>query len=424
MSLKEKYVQHKSLFESFISLYILNGLNLILPLVSLPYLLRVVGPANYGIYAFVYVIVQYVLLISNYGFDFSATKQIAQSKVSFEKISEIYHAVTLSRLVIAFISIGVLLVIAPLVFTNSIHYKLLWLGLGIVIGDIFVPTWLFQGLEKMRYLTIVNVVSKLLFTLMIFFVIKEASDFQYIILLNGFGSVMAGIISTIIVYKVLKIQFTFPSIREVKIQFKEGLAVFGSTLGMNLYRNSNIFILGLFVSDTSVGIYAAAEKIIKAIQSIVSPIAQALFPHMSSKFRTLTIQEGIKLLIQIVKKIAVLLLLLSITTFLFSSHIVQLMGGDAYIKAIPLIKILSLVVFFGGLNYLLGIVGLINLNRQKDFFWSVMISGTFSILLLLITVVKWENLAAVWSMVLSEVLLFGSCCFSIYKLYHRNNLNG
>lgn len=419
MDIKNKFIQHKSLFESFISLYILNGLNLILPLVSLPYLLRVVGPANYGIYAFVYVIVQYVLLISNYGFDFSATKQIAQFRNDSKKISEIYHAVMLSRLVIALIVIITLLFVAPLLFTNPIHYRLLWLGLGIIFGDIFVPTWLFQGLEKMRFLTIVNIISKSLFTLMIFVIITQPSDFQYIILLNGFGSLMAGVASTFIVYKILLIQFTIPSMDEVKLQFKEGLAVFGSTLGMNLYRNSNIFILGLFVSDTSVGIYAAAEKIIKAIQSVVSPIAQALFPHLSSKFKLLTIQESINSLIRIVKKIAIILLLLSVATYLFAPYIVQLMGGDAYIKAVPLIRILSLVILFGGLNYLLGIVGLINLNRQKDFFWNVMISGTFSIFLLLVTVAKWDNLAAVWSMVFSEVILFGSCCFSLYKLYHK-----
>jgi polysaccharide transporter, PST family len=419
--MKEKYNQYKPLFESFISLYLLNGLNLLLPLVSIPYLFRVVGAANYGVYAFVFVIIQYVLLVSNYGFDFSATKQIAQSKDDPEKVSSIFHAVIVSRILLAIGAILTLLFLTYFFF-NEIQHRLLWLGLGIVLGEIFVPVWLFQGLEKMRYLTVTNTVSKILFTALIFVVITKESDFQYIILLNSFGSIAAGAVSCLIVYKTLNIKFKKPVIGDIVFQLKDGLAVFGSTLGMNLYRNSNIFILGLFVSDASVGVYAAAEKVIKAIQSIVSPIAQALFPHLSSRFKTLDIKEGIQLLIRVVKKIAIVLILLTISTYFLSPWIVRYIGGKDLIYAVPLIKVFSFVVFFGGMNYMLGIVGLINLNRQKVFFWNVMISGVFSVVFLLLTVQLWGNMAAVIATVISEVLLFTGCSLGLYKLYNKQEV--
>lgn len=415
----KKYSNYKPLIESFISLYLLNALNLLLPLVTLPYLFRVVGASNYGIYAFVYVIIQYVLMVSNYGFDFSATKQIAQSKESPERISTIYHAVIASRLLLTVVSVGVLFVFA-LIFMNDIQHRLLLLGLGIVAGEIFIPIWLFQGLEKMRFITIVNVISKSIFTVLIFVLIKDESDFQYIILLNSFGSIAAGIVSTLIAYKYIGIKPTKIGINDILFQLKDGMAVFGSTLGMNLYRNANIFILGIFVSDASVGVYAAAEKVIKAVQSVVSPIAQALFPHLGSRFKSGTIKDNIKILLNIVKKLSVILLILSILTLFFAPFIAKFIGGKELIHATPLIRTMSLVIFFGGLNYLLGIVGLINFNRQKDFFVYVMLAGLFSIMFLLLTVQQLDNLAAAIAMLLSEILLFVGCGYGIYRLYYHN----
>jgi PST family polysaccharide transporter len=178
--------------------------------------------------------------------------------------------------------------------------------------------------------------------------------------------------------------------------------------------------LGIFVSDASVGVYAAAEKVIKAVQSVVSPIAQALFPHLGSRFKTGTIKDNIRILLNIVKKLAVVLLILSVLTLFFAPLIAKFIGGKELIYATPLIRTMSMVIFFGGLNYLLGIVGLINFNRQKDFFVYVMLAGVFSIVFLLLTVQQLDNLAAAIAMLLSEILLFVGCGYGIYRLYHHN----
>jgi len=186
---------------------------------------------------------------------------------------------------------------------------------------------------------------------------------------------------------------------------------------MNLYRNSNIFILGFLVSDSAVGIYAAAEKVIKAIQSIVSPIAQALFPHLGYKFISLSIKESVSTLINVGKKISMLLIFLAFFTFIGAPFITKLLGGISFKAAIPLIKIMSIVILFGGMNYLFGIVGLINLNKQKYFLKSVLFSGFISLTFLFVLAPYLGVSAAAWSMVVSEILLFISCCYYLYKLY-------
>lgn len=405
MNVFDRLKSHKVLIESFVSLYVLNGLNLLLPLVALPYLLRVVGPSNYGIYSYIYVIVQYILLISSYGFDFSATKQISQNRNDLVMINRIFNSVIFSKLLLSLLGIVIFFAFSPLFIKTNENYILLIFGVGIVIGDVFIPVWLFQGLEKMRYLTIVNTISKLFFTLLIFVVIKNESDYKYILLLNSLGYLIAGFFSIVIVKRTLHFNLKIPRKDEITFQLKDGLAVFGTTLGMNFYRNSNIFILGFFVSDAMIGIYAAAERIIKALQSVISPIAQALFPHLGYKFSTLSDKESVNTLFKIAKPFSVLLILIVILTYFFSPYIIVFFGGSKFQDSIVLVKIMSIIILFGGLNYLLGIVGLINMNKKTVFFKIVIFSGFFSIVGLLIFVGKFGVLAASWSMVVSELLL-------------------
>lgn len=417
MRFKEQVTNNRSIIESFLSLSILNGLNLLLPLVTLPYLLRVIGPEKYGIYSFVYVIIQYLLLLSSYGFNFSATKQVSQYRDNINEVSRIYIGVITARLLLTFIGLILFSLISFYVLKSKEEFNVFEMGVGIVLGDIFIPVWLFQGMEKMRYLTLVNVISKIVFTILIFFVIISPEDYKYIILLNSLGYVAAGICSTIIVKRFFKINFFIPSWNDIWFQLRDGFHVSGSTLSMNLYRNSNIFILGLFANDASVGIYSAAEKLIKALQGILSPVAEALFPHLGYKFqKNKDVKDSVRQLNRFIRPYAVLLFFLFLLVLIFAPFLSNILLGKSFFDSIPLIRIMSLVIVVGGLNYVLGIVGLINLNKQSLFFRNVIISGVIGILVMLFLVHSLTFYAGAISMVLSELILFILCTRSLYLI--------
>jgi PST family polysaccharide transporter len=204
-----RWVKYKQLIENFFSLSVLNALNVLLPLVTLPYMLHVVGKANYGAYSYIYAIVQYVILFSTYGFNFSATKQISQCRDDKEAVSRIYNAVTASKALIAvFLSVGLLLC-GKFVFKDGIGTLMFVYGLGMVIGDVLTPIWLFQGMEKMKYMTIVNASSKILFTILIFIVVRERDDYQLLISLNSSGYLLAGVLSLILVHRQFHLRLHF-----------------------------------------------------------------------------------------------------------------------------------------------------------------------------------------------------------------------
>ena len=411
--------RYRQVIENFFSLSILNALNVLLPLVTLPYILHVVGKANYGAYSYVYTVLQYVIMFSTYGFNFSATKQISQCRDDKEAVSRIYNAVIACKGVIAILLSVLLFLSSRIVFKDEAGQLMFLYGLGMVVGDIFTPVWLFQGMEKMKYMTLVNASSKVLFTVLIFIVVREREDFDLLILLNSFGYLLAGLLSLILVYRQFHIRFCRTTIKELLFQIKEGGAVFGSTFGMNLYRNANVIILKQFVSDDLVGLYSAAEKVIKGFQSLISPAAQALFPHLSLRFKGKTVKDNVKLLRKISIPFTAVVVAVTVGVYLFAPMISNILCGKEFVACVPLIRIMTLVILFGEINYLLGIVGLINMDGQRYFFRSVLITGIFSVVFMLLMTPCHGVYAAAWAMSMSEILLFMLCLLSLYRINKR-----
>lgn len=411
--------KRKQLIENFFSLSILNALNALLPLVTLPYILHVVGKANYGLYSYVYVVLQYVIIFSTYGFNFSATKQISQYRDDKETVSRIYNAVIACKGIIAVVLSVLLLLFSRLIFKNDLGLTMFFYGLGMVVGDIFTPVWLFQGMEKMKYMTIVNASSKILFTVLIFLVVRVRDDFDLLILLNSCGYLLAGLLSLVLVYTQFHLRLSRTTLKDILFQLKEGSAVFGSTFGINLYRNANVIILKQFVSDDIVGVYSAAEKVIKGFQSLISPAAQALFPHLSHRFKGQTVKNNIRLLRKISLPFTAVVLIVTIGLYIFAPFVSDILCGKEFVSCVPLIRIMTLVVLFGEINYLLGIVGLINMDAQYYFFRSVLFTGLFSVAFMLLVASRYGAEAAAWAMSLSEMLLFFLCLFNLYRIKKR-----
>jgi PST family polysaccharide transporter len=416
MNIKDKVKKNKVLIENILSLSMLNALNILLPLISLPYILRVVGTSNYGKYSYVYVLTQYLLLITMYGFNYSATKQISQNRDSVEEVSKIYNSITACRLLLFIIGVLAVFSLQSLILASDNEKYMFLLGIGMVLGDIFTPVWLFQGLEKMRFMTIVNFVSKSIFTLLIFFAIRHSEDYVYIMVLNSCGYIIAGLLSTIIAKRKFKIHFFVPNLKDVKFQFEEGFALFGSAVGINLYTNASVFILKFFVNDSLVGIYSAAEKTIRGLKLLSSPISQAFFPHLGYRFKSQPVKESLKQLRDISKPFTLILVTLSIITFLFSNTLMKIVGGKEFMEGGLLIQIMSSTVVLGGLNSLLGVSGLVNLNRQKDFLLGVFVAGITCVGFLLIFIPFGGIKAAAWATVVSEIVLLTVIFSSFYKL--------
>lgn len=408
--------KYKHVIENFFSLSILNAINIILQLITLPYILNVVGKANYGIYSYVFIVIQYIILFSTYGFNYSATKQISQCRDNMNAVIRVYNAVIGCKSLIAFFLVVVVMAFSRVIFKEHIGYEMFLLGVGMIVGDIVTPIWLFQGMEKMKYMTLVNSSSKILFTILVFFVVRDSTDFYLLIFLNSCGYLLAGILSLILARTQFHVRWMLPSWNDMKAQFKDGSAMFGSTFGMNLYRNAHVIILKQFASNEAVGLFSAAEKVIHGFQSVILPAAQALFPHISLRFKDKSMRDNIATIKKVMQPFVGLAIIAALFVFIFAPWISDLLCGIEFRECIPLIRIMTLVIIFGEVNYLVGIVGLVNMNRQSYFFGSVLITGMFSCILTLLLVVPYEAYAGAVSLAASEGVLMILCLYGLLKM--------
>ena len=406
--------RYRQVIENFFSLSVLNAVNIVLQLITLPYILGVVGKANYGIYAYVFMVIQYIILFSTYGFNFSATKQISQLRDDNSAVTRIYNAVIGCKTVIALVLVLAVVACSRWVFEESIGFEMFLLGTGMILGDIMNPVWLFQGMEKMKYMTLVNSTSKILFTVLVFFVVRSVDDFYLLILLNSCGYLLAGVLSLVLARKQFKVRIALPGVRDMIAQFKDGGAMFGSTFGMNLYRNAHVLILKHLASNEAVGLFSAAEKVIHGFQSVIQPAAQALFPHVSLRFKGRSVKENVALMKKVMLPFVGFAFVAALFVYIFAPWISDVLCGTEFRECVPLIRIMSLVIIFGEVNCIAGIVGLVNMDRQNYFFRSVLIAGVCSCLITLALVKGYGAYAGAVSLSASEALLMGMCLFGLF----------
>ena len=408
--------KYKQVIENFFSLSVLNAVNIVLQLVTLPYILSIVGKANYGIYSYVFMVVQYIILFSTYGFNYSATKMISQHRDDKATVTRIYNAVIGCKMLIAIVLVVAVVLCSGWVFEEEVGFVMFLLGTGMIIGDIMNPVWLFQGMEKMMYMTLVNSTAKILFAILVFFVVRSADDFYLLILLNSCGYLLAGILSVFLAYKQFNVRLRIPRMRDMIAQFKDGGAMFGSTFGMNLYRNAHVIILKHFASNEAVGLFSAAEKVIHGFQSVMLPAAQALFPNVSLRFKGRNMNENLALMKKVLLPFVAFAFVAAIFVYIFAPWISDVLCGKDFSECIPLIRIMSLVIIFGEVNYIAGIVGLVNMDRQNYFFGAVLITGVCSCLITLALVHSCGAYAGAISLAASEALLMVICLYGLFNV--------
>ncbi|WP_313513821.1 oligosaccharide flippase family protein [Sphingobacterium sp.] len=405
MSLLSKFKSGsaKKIIENFLSLSVLNIVNYIFPLLIIPILIKRMGVENYGIYIFAYTILNYLNLLVQYGFNFSATNKIAKNQENSDLISRTYSSITIIRIAISAVLILGLICFQPVIpDTLSIYL----LGSGIFLGQGLIPVWLFQGLEKMKFITVINLIVRVIVFVLIIFFIKNEKDMG---LLMGFQSIsflLGAFASICILHFVLKIKFVFPKLQDLLLELREGWQLFLSTIGMNFYRESNIIILGLMTNYTVVGLYAPAEKLVKAIQSFTNIIVTALYPHFSKRFA-----DSSSLTLDTFNKtgriLGGLFLFGSLLLCVLSPIIIKLYLGEYIPNTILDLRILSFIVLFGGLNYYYGIIGMVNMSMERYFSKAVWISGLISVVICTSLSYYLQDLGAAIAMVCAEVVLLG-----------------
>ena len=404
----------KRLFENFISLSVLQGANYILPLITLPYLVRILGPEKFGLIAFARAFIQYFNILTDYGFNLSATREISIHRDDKEKISEIFSSVMLIKFGLLLLSFIILTIIVFSFKKFRQDWEIYYLTFGMVVGQALFPVWFFQGMERMKYITFLNIIAKLIFTVFIFVFVHKVSDYVYVPLINSAGFLVAGILALWIVFKDFKISFKIPFWNSIKYQLKEGAYIFISRVSISFYTVSNIFILGLLTDNTIVGIYSAAEKLLNAIKSINIMILQVMFPYIS-KICKQSFYKALKVINYEIKFLAGLQIILCIFICLFAHKFILLFFGEKFENSINIFQILIFTVPIVSTSGIIGQQILLNLKLKRLFTLSIVYISFFHLIILPIMIWWKKEIGAAIAVLVAETLILIVRLIGLYK---------
>tara|TARA_B100001250_G_scaffold213982_1_gene183547 strand:- start:28393 stop:29691 length:1299 start_codon:yes stop_codon:yes gene_type:complete len=274
----------KRLLSNFFSLSFLQTFTYILPLLTLPYLVRVLGSEKFGLVVFAQSFIIFFNILVDYGFNLSATREISVNRENKEKLTEIFSSVMSIKFMLIGISFTILSIIIFSFENFSNNIDLYYLTFLWVIGQALFPIWYFQGLEKMKYITIVNITSKLIFTIAIFIFIQNEADYILVPILNGLGFIIGGVLSLWIVHKDFNQRFQIQSFKILIIYFKDSSQFFLSRLSSVGYSNVNTFLSGILLSPVFVTYYYLADKAASVILTLFNPVVQTIYPYLAKKY--------------------------------------------------------------------------------------------------------------------------------------------
>jgi PST family polysaccharide transporter len=407
------------LLENFLSLFFLQIANYAAPLITIPYLVRILGPEVYGIVSAAQYLIQYFVILTDYGFNFSATRLISIHREDPNQLSRIFSSVMYIKIMLLIMCFLLLLLVLYLYPRYGEFWPLYLITFSLVAGNVLFPQWLFQGLEKMKFISIINVITKLMFLEGIFIFIQTEDDYLWVPILLGLGYVVSGIIALIYIFFRLHIRFTIPDRKDILWQLKDGWHLFLSTISATLYINSNGFLLDIITQNPVwVGYYAAGEKVVRAITAAFIPLTTALYPFITKKIYE-NKEAGVRLFFKFLKWIAGGAFVASVLTFVLSENLSSIVLGEDFSESASVIKILAVIPFFGTIGSMVTYQLFINIGLKHVITRILIVAFSIDLILNFVLIPQYGFNGAAIALAVTEV--FCPLAFLGYYFYRRTS---
>lgn len=419
-SVKRGINSNKHEIGDVIYLIALQGLNYVAPLLVLPYLMVVLGAEKFGYIGFSLAVCQYLMMIVDFGFNLSATKRIALVKEDKAALNRIFSAVFFCKLALLALSFCLLFAIS-LIPQFEIYRKAMFVMFSVVVGNAFLFVFLFQGLGQIRWISIINCIAKLSVLPLTFVFVNGSDDYLLAALLQGGVSVLAAILSVLMILKNRWVGVPRFDLSDCKAEMKESWPIFLSSATSSLYVFCFVLILGFFAAPDEVGRYSASDKIIRAVVALLlSTTIQAFYPSISRMSANYW-QKAVNIVRNIMILIASVMAVFIVVVFIIAPYLPQWLGED-YTGTETIICIMSFATLFismGGVYGQLGVLAMGNYEFKKKFSKVYVRAGVVAIILVLALSPVYEGIGAAIAIVVTEAFVG----ISMYCLY-RNMLKG
>ncbi|WP_314772022.1 oligosaccharide flippase family protein [Capnocytophaga sputigena] len=354
---KKIFINNKKIAENYFFMTLLLVLNSFFGLLIYPYLIRTLGAESYGIYIFASTIVNYFICFIGFGFDMYGVRLIAENPFSIKKKSNVLSIIFTTKLYLEIVSI-ILAVLVSFVFPILRTYFWVYIVcFANTLLNIFFPTWYFQGVQKMRVVSYIQLIFKLLSLPFIFIFIKKPDDILLFAIIMTASSLLGALYAFIHLLVFERLKISLVPIKHTFVYIKESQYFFYTNF-LNMMKIQTInLIIGTRYSMTDLALYDLANRIVSIPLMLITNINSALFPKVVSNFNVPLIKK-ILMTERIIGILAVL------TVVVFGKIAIQILGGEAMEGSYWIAVILSFTIF--AFLQTSCYIGLILIPNRKD----------------------------------------------------------
>lgn len=396
-------------------LYVVLLANQIIPLITFPYLVRTLGAESFGKLAIGQSILFYLVLLIEFGTNLHGTREVAKNRMNKILFNQIFVLGLASKSVTLCISLVFSLFLSLFIEINfSLFVALLCNAIATVIS----PYWVFQGIERMDLIAYLEVAIRISSALGIFWLVQDPSASYTPILITGISSIAIYVLGNIWLIKTFGLQPRCFTLEQIGFFLHASRHEFLFRLLTSLYTAGNPIILSFFVSPDKVGIYAAAEKVIKMCLSIFNPIIQSFYPRLS-KLVSENRNDAVFMVRILFVTVVSTSMIVALAILIFAPNITILLLGRNYLDSTYIMQILATLIPLIAMSGSLAIPWMLALQMGREFNIVASLATVLNLVLAPISCFFYGSIGMAWTWVLVELFVTISM---IVILWHYRSL--
>lgn len=402
-----------SLKKNVIFSTILTISNYLFPLITFPYVTRVLGVSNIGICNFVDSIVHYFIIFSMMGMVATGIREVARAKGDKLELSRVYSSLLTLNLITTFIAIAVLLVATITIPQLREHSNMFYIGAGKILANTLLIEWLYKGLEDFKFITVRTIIIRSLYVVSVIVFVKQPDDYSLYFGLTTLSMVANAFVN--VVYSRHSVVFSFNGI-SIKPYLKSFLILGIYMVLTSMYTTFNVAYLGFVTNTTEVGYYATATKLYTIIMGFFTAFTGVMLPRMSSLLaegKQDELKRLIKNSIEILLAFAIPIIIISETC---TPEIILLVAGSGYEGAILPMQIVMPLMLFIGYEQILVLQILMPMKQDSAILYNSIIGASVAIVLNTLLVSKFACVGTSIVWILSELSVLLSAQYYVTKL--------
>ena len=406
-----------ALVQNIGALYLIRCAAYVAPLLTLPWLARVLGPHGLGLLAFVQGIGACVILIVEYGFSFSATQEVSVHRHSPERLSAILAGVQGSKAVLAAACVVCAAVLQPVIPMLEGRQWLLAAGLFAATGQAFTMTWYFLGIERMMAQSVLEAVLRLGAAAAVLVLVHQPGDAWKVFALQGLAAWLTAGAGMVMAYRMAPFQWPTPAL--VKQSLSRGSGALFFRVAETSYTSCNALLLGFLFPANVVGVYASAERIARSILiALLDPVQRAVYPGVA---RALAVSQAAAARLVRLSAVATVTTAVAISALLFAAApaVVRVLLGPGYEPSVPVLRLLLVVPVAVALKWALGLNWMIPLGQGRAFNAVIAGSAVFHLAATFTLAARWGALGMAATVAVTEAAI--PAC--VYLILRRRELD-